>query len=136
MSAPRTARLLATLLAAGVLAACTGPTAQRQAAVDALNAQLPAAYRDGLVTERAHIQRGVLVLDVRFAEARVAQLEARPHLRDALRADEAEAMAELCDEPLLVPYLQAGGRVQRRFIDADGAPFFAPTLDGRDCPAP
>lgn len=135
MSAARpTALALATLLAAA-LAACTGPSAERQAAIDAINAKLPQPYRDGLATERAHAQRGVLVLDVRFAQARVAQLEAKPHLRDALRIDETEAMVELCDEPALAPYLRAGGRVQRRFIDADGALFFATGLDGRDCPA-
>lgn len=118
------------------LTACGGGLGSaRQTAIDAANAKLPAPYRDGLVTEKAYAGGMDLVLDVRFAEARVADLEAKPHLRDALRSDETEAMVELCDDPALKPYLQAGGRIVRRFIDADGALFFDAPFDGKHCPS-
>ena len=129
-------RLLPLLATLGLLAACSGSGLgpAREAAIAASNANLPAPYRDGLITERAYAGGVDLVLEVRFAEARVAQLEAKPHLRDALAADETEAMAELCADDALKPYLAAGGVVRRRFIDADGALFFEATLPAHACP--
>lgn len=131
-SLPLACAALATLL----LAACSGGNAARLAAIDAVNTALPAPYRDGLVTERAHTKGNAVVLDIRFAEASVAQLDAKPQLRDALRADEGEAISELCRDSALGPYLQQGGVVRRRFIDTDGALFFEVSLDGADCPTP
>ena len=123
-------------LAVLALSACGGGLGSaRQAAIEAANATLPAPYRDGLITEKAYAGGTDLVLDVRFAQARVADLEAKPHLHDALRADETEAMVELCDDAALKPYLQAGGHITRRFIDADGALFFDAHFDGTHCPA-
>lgn len=125
--------LPAAAVACLLLSACGGNSA-RQAAVDAANAGLPSAYRDGLVTERAHSKGNAVVLDIRFAEARVAQLQAKPFLRDALQVDEQEAISELCADAALGDYLKDGGVVRRRFIDADGALFFEVSLDGRHCP--
>ena len=130
-------RLLPLFALVPLLAACQGNGlgSARQAAIDASNATLPAPYRDGLITERAFAGGADLVLEIRFAEARVAQLEAKPQLRDALLADETEAMAELCSDATLKPYLAAGGVVRRRFIDADGALFFEAALPANSCPA-
>lgn len=130
-------RLLPLLATLGLLAACSGSGLgpARDAAIAASNNALPTPYRDGLVTERAYAGGADLVLEVRFAEARVAQLADKPHLRDALVADETEAMAELCRDAALKPYLAAGGVVRRRFIDADGALFFEASLPAHACPA-
>lgn len=129
-------RLLPLIAALGLITACSGGGlgSARDAALAASNASLPAPYRDGLVTERAVAGGADLVLEIRFADARVAQLDAKPDLRDALVADETEAMAELCGVEALQPYLAAGGVVRRRFIDADGALFFEATLPGNACP--
>ena len=129
-------RLLSLLALLPLLAACQGNGLgqAREAAIAASNATLPAPYRDGLVTERAFAGGADLVLEIRFAEARVAQLDTKPHLRDALEADETEAMIELCDSPALKPYLAAGGSVRRRFVDADGALFFEARLPAGTCP--
>lgn len=118
-----------------LLTACNAG-GSRQAAIDAVNATLPAPYRDGLVTERAWAGGTDIVLDIRFAEARVAQLAAKTELRDALQADEQNAISELCADAALGDYLKDGGVVRRRFIDADGELFFEARLEGRDCPAP
>ncbi|MGN0857730.1 MAG: hypothetical protein ACI4NW_00915 [Stenotrophomonas sp.] len=129
-------RLLPLLAMLVLASACQGNGLgqAREAAIAASNAKLPAPYRDGLVTERAYAGGADLVLDIRFAEARVADLETKPHLRDALLADETEAMIELCTDAALKPYLAAGGVVRRRFIDADGALFFEATLPANSCP--
>jgi len=119
-----------------LLAACQGGSLeqQRETAITATNATLPAPYRDGLVTELARAEGKDVVLDIRFAEARVAQIAAKPQLRDALRADEAQAMPELCGDAALKPFIDAGGSVRRRFIDADGELFFEVRLTPADCP--
>ncbi len=119
-----------------LLVACQGSSLeqQREAAIAATNATLPAPYRDGLVTELARADGKDVVLDIRFAEARVAQLAAKPQLRDALQADEAQAMPELCGDAALKPFIDAGGGVRRRFIDADGELFFEVRLTPADCP--
>ena len=118
-----------------LLTACNAGSS-RQAAIDAANASLPAPYRDGLVTERAWAGGTDIVLDIRFAEARVDQLAAKPELREALQLDEQNAISELCADAALGDYLKDGGVVRRRFIDADGELFFEARLEGRDCPAP
>lgn len=117
-----------------LLSACSAG-GSRQAAIDAANANLPAPYRDGLVTERARAAGTDIVLDIRFAEARVSQLADKPELRDALQTDEQNAMGELCTDAALSPFLKDNGVVRRRFVDADGELFFEARLSGRDCPA-
>ena len=127
-------RLIASASFLLLLAACTAG-GSRQTAIDAVNATLPAPYIDGLVTERAWAGGTDIVLDIRFAEARVAQLSLKPELRDMLQGDEQNVIVELCDDPALGDYLKDGGVVRRRFIDADGELFFEVRLNGRDCPA-
>ncbi|MCL7714528.1 hypothetical protein [Stenotrophomonas mori] len=122
-------------LLAMLLAGCAGdaPDAARQAAVAALGDTLPMPYRDGLVVESARSEGRDVVLSIRFPEATVAMAEAKPMLFQALREDEQAAMRELCGLAVLEPVLATGGGVRRRFIDADGAPFFETRLAPDDC---
>ena len=98
-----------------------------------LGKQLPAPYRDGLITDSALRQGNDIVLVVRFPEATVAMAKAKPDVFGALRRDENQAIAELCQDPVLRPVYAAGGGVQRRFVDANGELFFEATLKASDC---
>jgi len=102
-------------------------------AITALGKQLPAPYRDDLVTESAQQQGKDVVLVIRAADITVAMAKAKPDVFDALRLDEQAAITELCVDPLLTPVLAAGGKLHRRFIDRDGASFFDATLTPSDC---
>ncbi|MGV8960011.1 MAG: hypothetical protein ACOH1V_06455 [Stenotrophomonas sp.] len=121
-----------------LLAACgTGALAdaQRQA-ITTFGKDLPAPYRDGLVTDSIHRHGRDLVLVVRFPDATVAMAKAKPDLFRALRQDEQGAMRELCQVTALAPVLAAGGGLRRRFVDADNQLFFDTTLAAADCPTP
>ena len=122
-------------LCAVLLAGC-GNSALRDAqhtALATLGTQLPAPYRDGLITDSAHRHADDIVLVVRFPDASVAMAKAKPDVFAALRRDENQAIAQLCAEPALQPVFAAGGGVQRRFVDADGAVFFNVALKASDC---
>ena len=122
-------------LCAVLLAGC-GNSALRDAqstALAALGKQLPAPYRDGLITDSAHRHADDIVLVVRFPDISVAKAKAKPDLFAALREDESQAIAQLCAEPALQPVFAAGGGVQRRFVDANGAVFFNVALKASDC---
>ena len=123
---------------AALLAGCGNGTlvdAQREA-IATLGQQLPAPYRDGLVTESVHRHGDDLVVVIRFPDATVAMAKAKPDVFSALRQDEQEAIREVCGEPLLAPVYAAGGGVRRRFVDANGAVFFEVALSASDCPSP
>lgn len=130
--------LLATVLLPALLAACGkgGLGDAQQRAIAALGKQLPAPYRDGLVVESVHRHGDDLVLVIRSPDITLAMAKARPEVFDALRADEQEAMRELCGEAALAPVYAAGGGMRRRFVDADGATFFEATLKASDCSSP
>jgi len=131
-------RALAAALLAALLAACGKGNlgdAQQQA-IAALGKQLPAPYRDGLVVESVHRHGDDLVLVIRSPDITRAMAKAKPEVFDALRADEQEAMHELCGEASLAPVYAAGGGMRRRFVDADGAMFFEATLKASDCSSP
>ena len=130
--------LLAAALLPALLAACGkgGLGDAQQRAIAALGMQLPAPYRDGLLVESVHRHGDDLVLVIRSPDITLAMAKARPEVFDALRADEQEAMRELCGEAALAPVYAAGGGMRRRFVDADGATFFEATLKASDCPSP
>ena len=122
-------------LCALLLAGCgsDSPGDAQQTALTALGKQLPKPYRDGLITDSAHLQGADIVLVVRFPDATVDMAKAKPDVFAALRRDENQAIAELCAEPALQPVFAAGGGVQRRFVDANGAVFFNVALKASDC---
>jgi len=135
----RTAFALAAFSAsATMLTACADSNltnAQRQA-IAALGKQLPTPYRDGLIVDSVHRHGDDLVLVIRSPDITRAMAKAKPEVFDALRADEQEAMHELCGEASLAPVYAAGGGVRRRFVDADGAVFFESALKASDCSSP
>jgi hypothetical protein len=106
--------------------------AQREA-IATLNKELPAPYRDGLISDSVHRHGGDLVMMIRFPEATVAMAKAKPEVFAALQRDEDQAIGELCREPALTPVYAAGGGVRRRFVDANGALFFEVTLKSSHC---
>ncbi|MBN8791495.1 MAG: hypothetical protein J0I01_04620 [Stenotrophomonas nitritireducens] len=131
-------RMLAAALLLPLLAACGKASLDdaQQQAIAALGKQLPAPYRDGLVVESVHRHGDDLVLVIRSPDITRAMAKAKPEVFDALRADEQEAMHELCGEASLAPVYAAGGGVRRRFVDADGAVFFESALKASDCSSP
>ena len=133
-----TLRMLAAILLLPLLAACGkgGLGDAQQRAIATLGKQLPAPYRDGLVVESVHRHGDDLVLVIRSPDITLAMARAKPEVFDALRADEQEAMRELCGEAALAPVYAAGGGMRRRFVDADGAVFFEATLKASDCSSP
>ncbi|KRG42162.1 hypothetical protein ARC78_09415 [Stenotrophomonas pictorum JCM 9942] len=134
----KTVLLLAAVAGSALLPGCGSDqlTGAQRAAIATLGTELPAPYRDGLVIDSVHRHGDDLVLMIRFPEATVAMAKAKPDLFAALRRDEAEAIAELCQEPALAPVYAAGGGVRRRFVDANGAVFFEVALSASDCPSP
>lgn len=105
----------------------------QRGALATLGKQLPAPYRDGLIIDSAHRHADDIVFMVRSPDASVAMAKAKPELFEALRRDEAEAIAQLCAEPAMQSVYAAGGGARRRFVDANGAVFFEVTLKASDC---
>ncbi len=126
---------VAASLCAALLAGCGSSTLTdaQHTALATLGKQLPAPYRDGLITTSAHRHGEDIVFVVSFPDASVAMAKAKPDVVEALRRDEDEAITELCMEPALGPVYAAGGGVRRRFVDANGAVFFEVELKAKHC---
>jgi hypothetical protein len=103
-----------------------------QALARAAGVGLPQAYADGFSVVHVGVEGQRLVFDIRSSDIAVAQIDPAklPMMRDQEQQD---LVAAACGDPDVVPALQNGAAIVRRFSDKDGRPIFEVSAVRRHC---
>ena len=93
---------------------------------------LPRPYADGFSIVRVSLDGQRLVSDIRSADIAVADIDPAklPRIRNQEQQD---IITASCQDPSLLPAMQAGAIVVRRFFDRNDQPIFEVMAERRHC---